>query len=111
MPRVIRVEETPNKKEKTESNEKVFKPIKRSTVPAQIETSEKSDPAEHKSTGKVYALDEEGMAILVKEIVSSLKENFVTKDEVETLIIKTLQKMAIDGANPGKKDKTASKNK
>lgn len=46
-------------------------------------------------TGNVYALDEKGLEVLIDIIASALAEKFVSKDEVESVVEHTLQKMIV----------------
>jgi len=79
--------------ESTASNVMVFAPISRKKhhyddEPIPVHSAKTP-------TGNVYALDEKGLQTLIDIIASALAEKFVSKDEIETVVEHTLQKMVI----------------
>lgn len=82
--------------ETTNDTPLTFKPIKRGDVSRMVKEEISSKKTKN---GKFYKIDEDGLNTIVNTIVDSLSENFVRKSDVEELVIKTLQKMAVSGVS------------
>ena len=76
-----------------DTNGAILKPITRKKVRYEEDVEA---PSKNEQSDQVYTIDQKGIEVLVDTIVSSLENKFVSKNEVERVVEKTLQRMMID---------------